>query len=74
MKFSPTLSVAVTLVLSGFAAQDIARAGDDANSLQLQEIIVTAQRRSENLQSVPISIQAMTSETLKQLNVATFDD
>ena len=31
---------------------------------QIQEIIVTAQRRSENIQNVPIAIQALTGETL----------
>ena len=46
--------------------------GAGANSLE--EIIVTAQRRSENMQNVPISMQAFTGESLKQLNVTTFDD
>jgi outer membrane receptor protein involved in Fe transport len=40
----------------------------------LEEIVVTAQRRSENIQDVPIAIQAFTGETLQQLNVANFDD
>ncbi len=40
----------------------------------LQEIVVTAQRRSENLQDVPIAIQALTGETLNQLNVTTIED
>jgi len=40
----------------------------------IQEIVVTAQRRTENMQDVPITIQALTGETLKQLNVTTFDD
>src|SRR6267154_635125 len=40
----------------------------------ITEITVTAQRRSENAQDVPISMQAFTSETLKQLNVSTLDD
>ena len=40
----------------------------------LEEIVVTAQRRSENMQDVPISMQAFTSEALTQLNVTTFDD
>ena len=35
---------------------------------------MTAQRRSENVQNVPISIQALTAETLTQLHVETFDD
>src|SRR5579863_1795372 len=40
----------------------------------LAEITVTAQRRTENIQDVPISIQALTAQTLEQLNVSTFDD
>ena len=40
----------------------------------LTEVVVTAQRRSENIQDVPIAIQALTGETLHQLNVANFDD
>jgi outer membrane receptor protein involved in Fe transport len=35
---------------------------------------VTAQRRAENIQNVPITIQALTAETLTQLHVQTFDD
>jgi iron complex outermembrane recepter protein len=40
----------------------------------LQEVIVTAQRRAQNIQDVPISIQAMTGKTLQNLNVQTFAD
>ena len=45
-----------------------------STGLELDEVTVTAQRRSERAQDVPISIQAMTGETLQQLNVTTFDD
>ena len=40
----------------------------------LEEIIVTAQRREESMQNVPISMQALTAQALQQLNVSTFDD
>jgi iron complex outermembrane receptor protein len=40
----------------------------------LAEITVTAQRRTENIQDVPIAMQALTEQTLQQLNVSTFDD
>ncbi|MGB7601036.1 MAG: TonB-dependent receptor, partial [Candidatus Sulfotelmatobacter sp.] len=40
----------------------------------LQTVIVTAQRRAQNIQNVPISMEALTGSTLKQLNVQTFDD
>jgi iron complex outermembrane receptor protein len=40
----------------------------------LEEIVVTAQRREESIQNVPITIQAITGEQLQQLNVETFDE
>ena len=40
----------------------------------LREIIVTAQRRRQNIQDVPIAMQALTSRTLTELNVSTFSD
>jgi iron complex outermembrane receptor protein len=49
-------------------------ADTDASSDAIQEITVTAQRRTENMQDVPIQIQALTGENLTQLNVSTFDD
>ena len=41
---------------------------------ELQEVIVTANRREENLQNVPMTIQVLTGETLAKLNATTFDD
>uniref|UniRef100_UPI0025CC2BEE TonB-dependent receptor n=1 Tax=uncultured Caulobacter sp. TaxID=158749 RepID=UPI0025CC2BEE len=40
----------------------------------LEEVVVTAQKRSENLQDVPVSIQALGGEKLEQLQVASFVD
>jgi iron complex outermembrane receptor protein len=72
------VSYAVAAILGGasFAAYAAEPATDttEAGSDMLAEITVTAQRRTENMQDVPISMQALTSETLQQLNVATFDD
>ncbi|GAA4758177.1 TonB-dependent receptor [Sphingomonas daechungensis] len=38
------------------------------------EIIVTAQKREENLQNVPISVQAIGTRRLDQLNISNFED
>jgi iron complex outermembrane receptor protein len=40
----------------------------------MQEVIVTANRRVENAQHVPMTLQVMTEATLGKLNVTTFDD
>jgi outer membrane receptor protein involved in Fe transport len=75
------VSYAVAAILGGasFGASAAAPASDNANAADtgapmLEEITVTAQRRSESMQNVPISMQAFTAETLKQLNVSTLDD
>jgi outer membrane receptor protein involved in Fe transport len=39
-----------------------------------EEVIVTAQRRVQNLQDVPVTIQVISGATLKKMNVENFDD
>ena len=73
MASGPKLSYAIAMILGG-ATRFSHAAPADADSDAIQEITVTAQRRTENMQDVPIQIQALTSETLSQLNVSTFDD
>lgn len=41
---------------------------------QLDEIIVTAQKRSESLQDVPLSIQALSTKRLQELQIKSFAD
>jgi iron complex outermembrane recepter protein len=63
-----TLLASAVLITSPAFAQ-AAEAVDNGD-----EIIVTAQKREENLQSVPISIQALGTKKLDQLNVSNFND
>lgn len=69
-----TLSRAILAVLAGCSLEPMVAAADEASDIGLQEIVVTAERRNENMQTVPITIQALTGETLSELNVTTFDD
>jgi outer membrane receptor protein involved in Fe transport len=72
------LSYAIASILSGsglgLGIAHAATAADATDSEGIQEITVTAQRRSESVQNVPITIQAITGESLKTLNVTTFND
>src|SRR5580693_10021649 len=45
-----------------------------AENAGLEEIVVTAQKRSENLQDVPVSIQALSTAKLEELHISNFDD
>ena len=70
------ISYAIAAIL-GTAAMRVTQAAppeSPGSSDSIEEIIVTAQRRTENLQDVPITIQVLTSDTLSKLNVSTFDD
>jgi iron complex outermembrane recepter protein len=70
-----TSAIAVILSSSSVGLVHAAPATDaDTSSEGIQEITVTAQRRTEHLQDVPITLQALTADTLKQLSVTTFDD
>jgi outer membrane receptor protein involved in Fe transport len=66
-------SCAVFALLSGYAgaayAQDAA-----TDSVGLQEVVVTAQRRTESVQNVPNTIQAFSGLALDQLDVVSFND
>ena len=80
MNSNSKLSYAIAAILGGYAmslSAGTVRAADTAATESenegIQEITVTAQRRTENIQNVPITIQALTGDTLKQLNVQTFD-
>ena len=66
------IPVASWLIASMPAAYAQEQAGGTATGLQ--EVVVTAQKRAENLQDVPISIQALNTEKLEQLNITDIDD
>ena len=70
------LSYVIAAILSGSPAAlsyaDTATDASDADAIQA--ITVTAQRRTESLENVPITIQAVTGEQLKELSISTLDD
>jgi outer membrane receptor protein involved in Fe transport len=74
MKSKVSYAVAAILGSASSGAMAAAPAGDEVSANALEEVTVTAQRRNESIQNVPISMQAFTAETLQQLNVTTFDD
>jgi len=70
------LSVAIAAVLSGAAAVQGAPAPADTAgpSDTLNEIVVTARKRVENLQDVPQSIDVFTHKDLENLAISQFED
>lgn len=67
-----TSALASIGIVACFPGQVLAQetTGEAATSTGLSEIIVTARRRSENLQNVPIAVSAFNSDTLKARGVS----
>jgi len=63
-----------TTAAAGFAPRVMAADAAAAPGAGLEEIVVTAQRRTENIQDVPITIQALTGDALSKLAVVSLDD
>ena len=56
------------------AAMAIAQPSLAQEAMRLEEVVVTAQKRSESLQDVPISISALDESALDNLNITSFQD
>jgi iron complex outermembrane recepter protein len=65
------LASAISAILAGVPA---AHAAGEAETATLEEVVVTAQKRTENLQDVPISIEVLDNTKLEQLRVVSLDD
>ena len=66
--------VSMPLASAMLAGGGLAYAADTSDTTTLEEVVVTAQKRSEDLQKVPISLQVLSGEKLEQLQVSDFDD
>jgi outer membrane receptor protein involved in Fe transport len=65
------LASAISAILAG---APLVHAAGEAETGGLEEIVVTAQKKVENLQNVPIAIEVFDSQKLEQLNVVDLDD
>ena len=68
------LGLAAIGLLGTLGAMPVFADAPAADTGELGEIVVTAQRRTERLQDVPMSIQAFSQETLDQQGVRSVDD
>lgn len=74
---SSVLKVIVATVLAGTAIPAAAAPAEGAGSARpakLEEITVTAQKREQNLQAVPIAVTAITGEQLKSNRIQNITD
>ncbi|MGQ3230459.1 MAG: TonB-dependent receptor plug domain-containing protein, partial [Blastomonas fulva] len=68
-----TISAAATALIAGLSAMP-AYAQEAEESVGANDIVVTAQRREQSLQDVPIAITALSAETIKNQNIQSVED
>ena len=76
-RWAPTIVQGLTTIAASLSLASLAHAqttGDKPAAGELAEIVVTAQRRSERLQDVPMSITAVSQETLATTGITTLRD
>ncbi len=64
-KTTLSCAVATAVHLAIFPAAALAQGADSADSMVLDEIIVTSQRRAQNIQDIPLSVSALSADTLR---------
>lgn len=71
-------AIRAALYASVFMASSVVHAQDgvqaDSENAKSADIVVTAQRREQNLQDVPLSVSILGAETLEQLKLRNFED
>ncbi len=64
-----SFALSSALLLLGAAAAPLAGAQNNQGDAVLEEIVVTAQKRAENLQDTPIAVSAITGEMISKLAI-----
>ena len=71
---SLTLSLAIAQLFAAPVYAQATKAADAPQTGAIEEVIVTAQKRKENLQDVPISIQALGMKDIEKRNIVTLSN
>ena len=61
------------LLISGFALY-VCGSGTMAENLKLEEITVTAQKREQSLQEVPVAVTALTTEAIEAMGIVSMNE
>lgn len=71
-RFLSTAAIALTFSVCGGTAYGVQEAVDDKFSLE--EIVVTARKKKENIQEAPLSVSAFTKNMLEAANIKSLDE
>ena len=74
MSFKKSLALSVSLIASSIAITPQVAFAQDETSFKVDEIIVSARKRQESLQDVPIAVTALDSKALENLHISVVTD
>ncbi|MDB4135245.1 TonB-dependent receptor plug domain-containing protein [Gammaproteobacteria bacterium] len=68
-KITSHLSLGILGSVAAMAPQAV-----ESQERQIEEVVVSATKKKENASDVPVTVTALTEETLKEMNVSNFDE
>ena len=57
-----------------YSTISFAQTSSESTAIELEEIVVTAQRREQNISDVSQAVQALSGEDLDELNITNFEE
>lgn len=69
-----SMLLAVAAVAATFQSEAVAATSDNANSSDIEEILVTARKRTESVQEIPETVAVISGEAIARRNLTTLDD
>ena len=62
------------LFIVNYSTISFAQTSSESTTVELEEIVVTAQRREQNISDVSQAVQALSGEDLDELNITNFEE
>ena len=74
MSLSKILYSFLAIFIFSYSSITFAQTSSETTSIELEEIVVTAQRREQNISDVSQAVQALSGDDLDELNITNFEE
>ena len=71
VSYKKTLALSVSIIASNFMVLPQAAFAQDENAFKIDEVVVTARKREESLQDVPLAVTALDAAAIENLHTST---
>ena len=74
MSLNKFLYLFLAVLIINYSSISFAQTSSETRALELEEIVVTAQRREQNISDVSQAVQALSGDDLDELNITNFEE